>query len=207
MQMRENCMQQNPQFLRTDKAIKQALITLLKSKPFEKITVQDILDETPVTRSTFYKHFHDKYEIVERMQDEFFDSQLELSVAVHQTSKEFPPSLINLSKQNNELMEALLKVHTEKVDLRDSLAKQCAEYYLSYTDGPTAHIEADIFAQAITAFRLSSPLTDSFSFEYMYKIFISAFMKILGISDDEDLSKALLKRATEPPVSMSNNEK
>ena len=28
-------MQQNPQFLRTDKAIKQALITLLKIKPFE----------------------------------------------------------------------------------------------------------------------------------------------------------------------------
>ena len=51
-------MQTNPQYIRTDKAIKQALITLLKNKPFEKITVQDILDETPVTRSTFYKHFH-----------------------------------------------------------------------------------------------------------------------------------------------------
>ena len=41
---------------------------LLKTKPFEKITVQDILDETPVTRSTFYKHYHDKYEIAEKMQ-------------------------------------------------------------------------------------------------------------------------------------------
>ena len=61
--MGEFCMQQNPQFLRTDKAIKQALIHLLNVKPFEKITVQDILDETPVTRSTFYKHFHDKYEM------------------------------------------------------------------------------------------------------------------------------------------------
>ena len=56
-------MQENPQFLRTDKAIKQALIHLLKTKSFEKITVQDILDETPVTRSTFYKHFHDKMKL------------------------------------------------------------------------------------------------------------------------------------------------
>ena len=70
-------MQENPQFLRTDKAIKQALITLLRTKPFEKITVQDILDETPVTRSTFYKHYHDKYEIVERMQKEYFSSLLQ----------------------------------------------------------------------------------------------------------------------------------
>ena len=68
-------MQNNPQFVRTDKAITQALISLLKVKPFEKITVQDILDETPVTRSTFYKHFHDKYEIAEKMQQEFFEAQ------------------------------------------------------------------------------------------------------------------------------------
>lgn len=51
---KEIIMKENPQYLRTDKAIRQALIVLLKTKPFEKITVQDILDETPVTRSTFY---------------------------------------------------------------------------------------------------------------------------------------------------------
>ena len=64
-------MQNNPQYIRTDKAIKQALMKLLKTKSFEKITVQDILDETPVTRSTFYKHYHDKYEIAEKMQEDF----------------------------------------------------------------------------------------------------------------------------------------
>jgi len=54
------------QFARTDKAIQTAMVHLLKSKPFEKITVQDILDETPVSRATFYKHYRDKYEIVEK---------------------------------------------------------------------------------------------------------------------------------------------
>lgn len=193
-------MQNNPQYLRTDKAIKQALITLLHTKPFEKITVQDILDETPVTRSTFYKHFHDKYEIVERMQEEFFISQMELRAAAHKNPPSFSPTLSNLSKQNNEIMEALLKVHTEHVDLRNALAKQCVDYYLSMADGPTAEIEAEIFAQAITAFRLSSPTTDNFSFEYMHGIYINVFMRLLGIHDDEELRKILIKKSVKLPA-------
>lgn len=197
-------MQNNPQFLRTDKAIKQALISLLHTKPFEKITVQDILDETPVTRSTFYKHYHDKYEIVERMQEEFFASQMELRVAAHKNPQLFTPALNNLSKQNNEIMEALLKVHTEHVDLRNALAKQCVEYYLTMTDSPTAEIEAEIFAQAITAFRLSSPNTDNFTFEYMHSIYINVFMRLLGIYDDEELRKTLIKKAVGLPAPPPN---
>lgn len=197
-------MPENPQFLRTDKAIKQALITLLRTKPFEKITVQDILDETPVTRSTFYKHYHDKYEIVERMQEEFFASQMELRVAAHKNPQLFSPTLLNLSKQNNEIMEALLKVHTENVDLRDALAKQCVEYYLSMADGPSAEIEAEIFAQAITAFRLSSPTTENFSFEYMHGIYINVFMRLLGIYTDEELRKTLMKKAVGLPAPPPN---
>ena len=38
-------MSNSPQFQRTDKAILQAMVSLLKKKSFEKITVQDILDK------------------------------------------------------------------------------------------------------------------------------------------------------------------
>ena len=193
-------MQQNPQFLRTDKAIKQALITLLKIKPFEKITVQDILDETPVTRSTFYKHYHDKYEIVERMQEEYFASQMELRVAAHKTPNLSTPALITQSRQNNELLEALLKVHTENVDIRKALAQQSAQYYLNTSNSPTAAIEAEIFSQAVTAFQLSFPSNEDFSFEYMHSLYISVFMKLLGVSDDEELRKLLTKKAVALPA-------
>ena len=53
-------------------------MTLLSRKPFEKITVQDILDNTPVSRATFYKHFKDKYEIAEKIQEEILDARKEL---------------------------------------------------------------------------------------------------------------------------------
>ena len=41
--------------------------TLVMEKPFEKITVSDITDGAGVIRTTFYNHFHDKYEVIERI--------------------------------------------------------------------------------------------------------------------------------------------
>ena len=194
-------MQENTQFQRTDKAIKQALVNLLKIKPFEKITVQDILDETPVTRSTFYKHFHDKYEIVERMQDEFFAAQMELRISAHKNPQQFAPAMIAQRRQNNELLQALLKVHTEKVDIRQALAKQSAEYYLSTTpSSPSVEIEAEIFSHVITAYQLACPDTEAFSFEHMHNIYISVFMKLLGIMDDEETRRLLTKKAMALPA-------
>lgn len=193
-------MQENPQFLRTDKAIKQALITLLRTKPFEKITVQDILDETPVTRSTFYKHYHDKYEIVERMQEEYFATQMELRITAHKNPQLYTPAVINQGKLNRELLEALLKVHTENVDIRKALSQQSFDYYLNTSNTSTATIEAEIFSQAITAFQLSFPSTEDFSFEYMHRLFINVFLKLLGLSDDEELRKTLTKKAVALPA-------
>lgn len=38
---------------------------LLMKTPFEKITIKMITDGAGVIRPTFYKHFQDKYEIIE----------------------------------------------------------------------------------------------------------------------------------------------
>jgi Transcriptional regulator len=49
---------------RTHKLLSNALIKLLKEKPFEKISVIDICDEAMVHRATFYTHFEDKYQLL-----------------------------------------------------------------------------------------------------------------------------------------------
>lgn len=49
--------------IKTHKALTSSLITLLKEKKFENITVQEICDTAMVRRATFYTHFSDKYEL------------------------------------------------------------------------------------------------------------------------------------------------
>ena len=189
-------MNDNPQFLRTDKAIRQALITLLKNKPFEKITVQDILDETPVTRSTFYKHYHDKYEIVEQMQEEFLAAQIELSREAHKNPTQSLVLQSKLIRDQHEILNTLLKVHTEKVNLRQILANVSEEHYLKHSNNPDKKIQAKVFAQMITEFTITEQSLESASLEYMYDTIISATFFALGIPDDDELREALKAKAT-----------
>ena len=57
----------NPQDLRVQKT-RQAILTtffeLLQTKTFEQITIQDLCDKANIRRSTFYRHFNDKYDLL-----------------------------------------------------------------------------------------------------------------------------------------------
>ncbi len=49
---------------KTQQALVTSLITLLKSQPFPKITVNDICTEAMISRSAFYANFEDKYALL-----------------------------------------------------------------------------------------------------------------------------------------------
>ena len=48
----------------TKAIITNSMRDLMKVKPFSKITIQDILDHSGLSRSTFYRHFRDKYQVM-----------------------------------------------------------------------------------------------------------------------------------------------
>ena len=52
---------------RTVRDFQNALATLLEAKPFEKITVDQICNEALLHRSSFYRYFHDKYDLLEQL--------------------------------------------------------------------------------------------------------------------------------------------
>ena len=194
-------MRENPQFLRTDKAIRQALIALLKTKPFEKITVQDILDETPVTRSTFYKHYHDKYEILEKMQEDFLSTQELLRKELHANPANAFYTMQKTMQDNREIMNTLLSVRTENVDLRKVLTEYSREYYLAQCNNPNREIEAKIFSQMITEFQLAQHPESNASFEYLHDTLISIMFMAFGIPQDDEL-RDIIKAKASPKATM-----
>lgn len=181
-------MSDNPQFKRTNKAIMQALVSLLNKKPFEKITVQDILDETPVTRATFYAHYRDKYDIAEKMLDLFITTRenVRKNLASHN-----PPSRDVLYKTyyiDHEFTKALLKIHTENVDFRRAVASELEKEYLEESVSPTREIEAKIFAQAYVELYISLLNGDvaNPTPEYAFSIFVPVAAKIIGMENDRE---------------------
>jgi len=57
---------------RTRDRLGDAIIALILEKPFDSITVQDVLDRAGVGRSTFYAHYKDKDDVLISEVDEFF---------------------------------------------------------------------------------------------------------------------------------------
>jgi AcrR family transcriptional regulator len=58
---------------RTRDALGDALVALMQEKPFNTITVQDVLDRANVSRSTFYSHYSDKDDLLMSDAEEFFE--------------------------------------------------------------------------------------------------------------------------------------
>jgi AcrR family transcriptional regulator len=59
---------------RTHKLLWEALMAELSERPFEEITVKDICEGAMVHRTTFYKHYEDKYALLEQGMRQMIDA-------------------------------------------------------------------------------------------------------------------------------------
>ena len=62
-----DCEVRDPRIRRTRQLLQGALQTLMETKNFDEIAVQDITDAATVNRATFYDHYTDKYALLEAM--------------------------------------------------------------------------------------------------------------------------------------------
>lgn len=59
--------------VKTRQNIENSLLELLDTKEFKDITIQDILDKALINRSTFYRHYKDKYDLIEQIAAKYID--------------------------------------------------------------------------------------------------------------------------------------
>lgn len=191
-------MERSTQFRRTDRAIIDATIRLLRERSFEEITVQNILDETPVTRATFYAHFHDKYEVAERMQEIYVQMLHDIPTQMTDVDRRKHPQVIQTALlRYRDIVQALMKIRTDRVDLRSVTAEKHKQYYLSRAKGEYAEAESEIYAQAMTALQLSYLSGSSAALDdedYYDKVMVSVFLRILKLENDETLRSLICER-------------
>lgn len=123
--------------LKTRKNIRTSFINLLLVKDFKDITIQNIIDEALIGRSTFYDHYFDKYDLLNQLVNEvlidfkdIIKDRFDLK-----SEKDFIKFFLNMiehySKQRTTFL-ALLNVHTETIDLYNSLINilrtECSSY-------------------------------------------------------------------------------
>lgn len=63
---------------RTQKAITDAFLMLLACKPMRSITVKEIADRADITRATFYSHYDDIYDLLNKTREEALEHIVDL---------------------------------------------------------------------------------------------------------------------------------
>jgi AcrR family transcriptional regulator len=84
-------------FYRTKDRIITAMIELLKIKSFDQVTVKDICEKATISRSGFYLHYIDKYDLVEKY-------QLEFMTYVNQLIEDSSPKKLSLEETMIKLL-------------------------------------------------------------------------------------------------------
>lgn len=76
---------------RTQHVLGDALVELMHRKPFNEITVQEVLDLAQVGRSTFYLHYRDKDDLFLSDAEQFFEGMANLLTRRGEVSKRVAP--------------------------------------------------------------------------------------------------------------------
>lgn len=139
--------------VRTRKLIMDSFIDLSSKKEFKDITVKDITSEAMINRATFYYHFEDIYDLLEKVLSE----ELLINLDVHEYEK---------SELNEETFVNMFKAIT---NFQASLSHRCHRGYedtiariirdqlevIFYKMLTAVHAEGDKQALKVTAVMLS----------------------------------------------------
>lgn len=108
---------------KTRRAIFTAFLTLLEKKRYDHITVQEIIDEADVGRSTFYAHFETKEMLLEAMCSEIF---------FHVFEQDPCPWVGRTEELEGKLSHTLWHVRDSRNDLVGILMSDSGEVFLGY---------------------------------------------------------------------------
>lgn len=176
---------------KTRKLLQDALIELVAEKGYDAVTVQEILDQANVGRSTFYAHFRDKDQllgsILDRLNELFQGHEKQLLDAMKDLEREGNPDrILSLSPtlnlfqfvgQNHRFFKALLANRGYGV-----FAKPVYDYVFAHIHGIlTKPIHNEVLAQLHQPFKtLSSRAKNgSLESEIAAHYFVSALMGVL----------------------------
>jgi len=113
--------------IKTRKNIENVFLSLLTEKDFHKITIQDILDRALINRSTFYKHYTDKYQLAEILCNEILEVlkagvKDRLDCDKTEDALRVVKPLYQLLADRSEEILALFTIHTDSIHLYEDMS-------------------------------------------------------------------------------------
>lgn len=138
--------------IKSRRDIEAAFVTLIQREGFAAITVKEICAESLTGRSTFYRYYQDKYDLLTQLvqrQTAEFDQLLTQRLAAVR-GDQLLNGLYTALAEHRQLILALLTVHEEAGDLRQAftevLERQLGEFLQQFETPVTTDFLAQLYA-------------------------------------------------------------
>ena len=121
---------------KTRKAVFQAFTRLLEHKNYNSITVQEIIDEADIGRSTFYSHFETKDDLLKALCTEIFDH-----VFSHELMKEKTHDFSEDEKGMEQIVTHILyHFRDSRSYIKGVLLSESGEIFMRYLKEHLMHV-------------------------------------------------------------------
>lgn len=109
------------------RGIAESFERLIEKKKFEDITIQDISDESEISRATFYRNFKDKYDLMNWVYQHELDKYKDFLIGKENS--------ITITKSLAEFIFSKRKYFSElfKIEGQNSFTNFLAEYSMEFT--------------------------------------------------------------------------
>jgi len=116
----------DPRVKRTRSLILQSFGDLLAEKSFDSISVQDVTDKAQINRATFYKHFQDKYKLLDYSISQMFMQEIEKRTlnACHYTPEDLRNLIIAVCEFLSHLHSDCVQPHQQFESLVETQIKK-----------------------------------------------------------------------------------
>ena len=119
----------------TQKVIQEAFWKLLREKPLSKITVKEVCDLAQINRGTFYRHYFDCYDLMEKIQQEMLEKFEQLLGAVEDNGIQNVVVSILETLRSNDGVYMILQSHDQSDGFLHKLIGCCYTYMEKYITG------------------------------------------------------------------------
>ena len=122
----------NRRTLITKRILKESLLELMHTKPISKITIKEICDLSDMSRSTFYLHYQDQFELLEDIEKEVLKQTFQNLQALDKESTALESIEVFLSYvKDNKSIFSILLCQAETHNFRQGITKSVQSYIQS----------------------------------------------------------------------------
>lgn len=147
--------------IRSRKMIQTAFQELLREKPFEKITVTDIVNRADINRSTFYAHYPDVRGLVEAMMDNVVQKSIDLVADM---------DFREILADPTAMLKGLLEIGMENLELYRLLSQ--SDFALRQVE----FVKAAFLKKAVTELNIPEEIRTSSRYKVQISFFIGGIL-------------------------------